>query len=266
VAARASSSQDATQPAASTPLDSNSATMEPSAKQALASQVLRVASAPSTSVAAVQARGSGSQASRMASAIASATGTQHAADALSTAPADETDTAVQAVASQALSSPAVSADGPEAGLLSSAGVSMQEMIDTIGATIEIAARQGIARARIDLQPEELGHISIRLSQTSEGLRARVSADTPAGAQALAQGRSELRQSLSSMGLSLLRLDIGSFSHSQGRSREERSAGQTGRSSTSSANATPEESEALDGLEETSRPTGAPLGEILDVLA
>ncbi len=98
------------------------------------------------------------------------------------------------------------------------GVPMQEMIDSIGATIELASRQGIAKARIELQPEELGHISIRLSQTSEGLRARVTADTPAGAQALSQGRSELRQSLSSLGLSLLQLDIGSSG--QPRSGEE----------------------------------------------
>ncbi len=123
---------------------------------------------------------------------------------------------------------------------------MQEMIDAIGATIEVATRQGIARARIDLQPEELGHISIRLTQTSEGLRARVSADTPAGAQALAQGRSELRQSLNSMGLSLLRLDIGSFSHSQAQGREERSAKQAGTSSAPTATTASEESGALDG--------------------
>lgn len=142
---------------------------------------------------------------------------------------------------------------------------MQEMIDAIGATIEVATRQGIARARIDLQPEELGHISIRLSQTSEGLRARVSADTPAGAQALAQGRSELRQSLSSMGLSLLQLDIGSFSHSQARDREERSTGQAGESDASVAKTTSNESEALGGIDEI-RPAGTPLGEIVDVLA
>jgi len=180
--------------------------------------------------------------------------------------ADEADTTMQGATDLATATAAASPAGPEASLLSGTSVPMQEMIDAIGATIEIASRQGIARARIDLQPEDLGHISIRLSQTSEGLRARVSADTPAGAQALAQGRSELRQSLNSMGLSLLRLDIGSFSHSQAQSREERSPGQTGESSVSPARTTSEESEALDGLDDTSRPAGAPLGEIVDVLA
>jgi flagellar hook-length control protein FliK len=143
---------------------------------------------------------------------------------------------------------------------------MQEMIEAIGATIEMATRQGLARARIDLQPEDLGHISIRLSQTSEGLRARVSADTPAGAQALAQGRSELRQSLNSMGLTLLQLDIGSFGHSQAQNREERSAAQNSEANAQTTKTISNESEALDGLDETSRPVGSPLGEIVDVMA
>jgi type III secretion system needle length determinant len=179
---------------------------------------------------------------------------------------DEVDVTMQATADPAAFTATASLAGSEANLLSGSGVPMQEMIDAIATTIEVTVRQGIARARIELQPEDLGHISIRLSQTSEGLRARVSADTPAGAQALVQGRSELRQSLSSMGLSLLRLDIGSFTHSQDQSREERSAEETDGSSTSTVSAPFEENEAIDELDETSRPAGAALGEIVDVLA
>jgi flagellar hook-length control protein FliK len=143
---------------------------------------------------------------------------------------------------------------------------MQEMIDSIRATIEIATRHGVAQAQIQLQPEELGHISIRISQTNEGLRARVSADTPAGVQALNQDRSELRQSLSSLGLSLLQLDIGSSGQSQthdsGEHLPERSEG----SKPSTASATGEEDKALDAPSGISRPNGAALGEIVDVLA
>ncbi len=146
------------------------------------------------------------------------------------------------------------------------GVPMQEMIDSIGATIELAARQGIAKARIELQPEELGHISIRLSQTSEGLRARVTADTPAGAQALSQGRSELRQSLSSLGLSLLQLDIGSSGQPQSGEQDGRFAGNADGSSAVGAAGVAEESEALGESQDNTRPAGAPLGEIVDVLA
>jgi len=59
------------------------------------------------------------------------------------------------------------------------------MIESIHATVEMAARQGMAQARIALEPEELGSLRIHLSQTADGLLARVSADTPAAAQALA---------------------------------------------------------------------------------
>lgn len=106
---------------------------------------------------------------------------------------------------------------------------MQEMIDAIRATVEVATRQGIAQARIALQPEELGEIRIHLTQTTDGLLARVTADTPAAAQALAQGRSELHQSLSTLGLSL-RLDIGSSPNSQSGEQQARFAGAEGRSS------------------------------------
>ncbi len=142
---------------------------------------------------------------------------------------------------------------------------MQEMIDSIRATIEIATRQGIAQARIALQPQELGHISIRLSQTSEGLLARVSAETPAAAQALADGRSELRQSLNSLGLTLLRLDIGSFGSSEAGSREHFTERQNP-SGISSPSTAPEDVETVGELGVGSPPAGIARGELVDVLA
>jgi flagellar hook-length control protein FliK len=101
---------------------------------------------------------------------------------------------------------------------------MQETIDSIRATIELAVRQGSAQARLALQPEELGGIRVHLSQTSEGLLARLVPETQAGAQALADGRSELHRSLSSLGVTLLRMDLGSHSHHDPRPREERLGG------------------------------------------
>jgi flagellar hook-length control protein FliK len=88
------------------------------------------------------------------------------------------------------------------------GVGLQQAIEAVNATIELAARGGLAQARIALEPEELGEIRIHLTQTASGLLARVTADSPAAAQALAAGHLELRQSLSSAGLSLARLEIG----------------------------------------------------------
>jgi flagellar hook-length control protein FliK len=146
------------------------------------------------------------------------------------------------------------------------GVPMQEMIETIRASIEIAARAGSTQAHIALQPEELGHISIHLSQTSEGLLARVTADTPAAAQALVSARSELHQSLSSLGATLLRLDIGS---SDGRDRDSRFAGdpQATNTARASANADGQESvAAVEEIDSATQPRGLPRGELLDVFA
>jgi flagellar hook-length control protein FliK len=150
--------------------------------------------------------------------------------------------------------------------LVASGVPMQEVIDAIRATVALAARQGVAQARIELQPQELGQISIRLSQTSAGLSARVSADTAAGAQALTQGGSELRQSLSSLGVSLLRLDIGSSGQSDARGQGERSSGRPGATGTSTPTTTTEEGDTLAEADGGSTPRGVARGEIVDVLA
>ncbi len=88
------------------------------------------------------------------------------------------------------------------------GVGLQEAIESLHGTIQLAARQGLAQARISLQPEELGEIRINLTQTTQGLLARVTAESPAAAQALAAAHAQLRQSLSSLGINLTRLEIG----------------------------------------------------------
>jgi len=152
--------------------------------------------------------------------------------------------------------------------LTSAGVEMQEMIDSIRASIQVATRQGVAHARIALQPQELGEIRIHLSQSGAGLVARVTADTPAGAQALAGGRGELQRSLSSLGAVLLRLDIGSSAH-QDQGPGTRFAGSaTGsrgpRGAIESENSNPEGTGEAGGAPATL--SGPALGAVVDVLA
>ncbi len=98
------------------------------------------------------------------------------------------------------------------GPLVDSGVSLQQAIETLHGTIQLAARQGLAQARIALEPEGLGEIRIHLTQTAQGLLARVTAETPAAAQALAAAHAELRQSLSSLGLDLARLSVGRHGH------------------------------------------------------
>jgi flagellar hook-length control protein FliK len=86
---------------------------------------------------------------------------------------------------------------------------MQEMIDAIRASVAVASRAGMSQARIALHPAELGEIRIHLSQTSEGLLARVTAGTEEAARGLLDGRGELHRALSTLGVPLLGLDVGS---------------------------------------------------------
>ncbi len=149
------------------------------------------------------------------------------------------------------------------------GVDMQAMVDAIRATVAIAARQGSTQARIALQPEELGGIRIHLSQTSDGLLARLVGETAAGAQALEAGRTELHRTLSSLGLPLLRMDIGSQSQPQANPREERFAGRPGGGALVGVAQQEEEldgPEQVSGAENTSRHVELAGGGLVNVLA
>jgi flagellar hook-length control protein FliK len=163
-----------------------------------------------------------------------------------------------AAGARALQETGIAAEG---GPLLDSGVDLQGMIDSIRATIEIATRQGMGQARIALQPAELGQIRIHLTQTSDGLLARVTADTPAAAQALAASRGELQQSLSSLGTSLLGLDIGSFKQPEG---HDASASSSARS-----DAARRDDASIEAIEEPDGSSPAPrlpLGGLVDVLA
>jgi flagellar hook-length control protein FliK len=113
------------------------------------------------------------------------------------------------------------AGGGAPGPVFSYGVGLQHAIEAVHATIELATRQGLSQARIALSPEELGEIRIHLSQSAQGLIARVTADTPAAAQALAEGHAELRQSLHSLGLTALHMDTSAFDHASAQQRDGR---------------------------------------------
>jgi len=148
-------------------------------------------------------------------------------------------------------------------------VDLQQMIDSVRATVAMARSQGVTQARIALQPQELGEIRIHLSQTADGLLARVTADTPAGAQALVGGRAELHHSLSSLGVSLLRLDIGSSGSFEAGDGRGRFNGDSNSSRTSTNSSLSEETEGLEAdgeLGGARSPMGSHNGELVDVLA
>ena len=177
------------------------------------------------------------------------------------------------------------ADGnsaPTAGELGASGygVGLQEAIESLHGTIQLAARQGLTQARISLQPEELGEIRINLTQTAQGLLARVTAESPAAAQALAGAHAQLRQSLSSLGINLTRLDIGHHDPAQSGGANAKGGGQNGavpgegfaggrpgRSTAIAAPADPETETDSPVAEEPAPTTTAPSnGTLIDVLA
>jgi flagellar hook-length control protein FliK len=210
-----------------------------------------------TSTISADAGGTGGQGTSTGSGLAAGMEAGEGSNATTTA-GEELDSVLEPIAQIELAGvPAPSQEGSLAG----SSVDLRQIIESIHATVELAARQGSARARIVLEPEELGHMSIHLSQTDEGLLVRVTADTSVAAQALAESHAELRHSLSSLGVSLLGLDVGS---SAGREAGERSGGHADQSSlaapTSSA---PEQGE---DLETVPLPAGLARGELVDVLA
>ncbi len=157
------------------------------------------------------------------------------------------------------------------------GAGLQEAIESLHGTIQLAARQGLSQARISLQPEELGEIRINLTQTAQGLLARVTAESPAAAQALAAAHAQLRQSLSSLGINLTRLDIGHHDpsaqsgstdpKSNGQGSAARGEGSSGsRPGRSTAIASPTDPETDPLAEEPATSTTAPsTGALIDVL-
>jgi flagellar hook-length control protein FliK len=144
-------------------------------------------------------------------------------------------------------------------------VTLQEAVDAVKATFTAANQAGVSSARISLSPVELGGIKISLSQTADGLIARVATDHPEAAQTLQQNAADLKRSLEASGMQLLRLDIGS----SGQQSLGGFMGSQGDSSSTSASSTGEPAQAT---ADQSEPTGAELtielssGSLVNVLA
>lgn len=141
------------------------------------------------------------------------------------------------------------------------------MIERIGATVRMATREGVSQARIELRPADLGHVAIRLVQSGDGLRARITADTPAAAQALVQGRGELTQALGALKVSLLGLDIGfSGQPAPGDGGERFAGGAQAQAGTAGRDKAGELESPADEAQQSPQARGRELGEIVDVFA
>jgi len=143
------------------------------------------------------------------------------------------------------------------------GVRLAQMVETVRTTIEIGARQGTPQMRIALSPASLGGLQIHLTETPNGIVARIVAEHSAAATTLQQGSDDLRRSLQSGGLTLLSLDIES-SDQRGAASSDPNIGGSG--SRQSDDAEPDVASA-DGVTDLQPLTTAPpAGSLVNVLA
>jgi flagellar hook-length control protein FliK len=87
-----------------------------------------------------------------------------------------------------------------------AAVPLSRAAEAVQRAIELTARQGASQATLHLSPASLGEVRIHLQRTDDGIVARVVAGHEA-AQSFQQNADDLRRSLQSNGLTLLRLHI-----------------------------------------------------------
>jgi flagellar hook-length control protein FliK len=107
---------------------------------------------------------------------------------------------------------------PSAAVAPTPGVGLEHAVETVRLALRAAADRGVTHARISLAPRELGSIEVHLRQTADGLVARVVAEHATAAQLLQHAGADLRRSLESQGIALLRLDIGASGEQGGRAR------------------------------------------------
>jgi flagellar hook-length control protein FliK len=84
---------------------------------------------------------------------------------------------------------------------------LHRAVESVEATLRLAAGKGVTHASLSLRPSELGSIEVRLRATADGLVATVAADAAQAAGLLQQAEGDLRRSLEDAGVRLLRLDI-----------------------------------------------------------
>ncbi len=86
-------------------------------------------------------------------------------------------------------------------------VQLADHVERVADIVRMTAGNGVARARLELHPLDLGTVDVRLRCTVQGLVASISVDRPETLQAVTRAGAELQQQLADRGLNLLRLDI-----------------------------------------------------------
>jgi flagellar hook-length control protein FliK len=128
--------------------------------------------------------------------------------------------------------------------------------ERIEALVRVATRQGVAEARMELHPQELGSVVVKLRVTSDGLNATFTASNADAIPQLQQAGEDLRRSLEARGLTLATLDVRAETGQASERREQRGWGRS------------KERRAVEEIDDdsTTVTTSIPVGELVDVHA
>lgn len=129
--------------------------------------------------------------------------------------------------------------------------------ERLEALVRLATRQGAAEAHMELHPQELGAVVVKLRVTSDGLNATLTATNPDAVAQLQQAGDDLRRALEAKGITLATLDVRAQSSETGDRREQRGWDRTR-----------ERRRAVGHVDDELGPvtTSIPVGELVDVHA
>jgi flagellar hook-length control protein FliK len=128
--------------------------------------------------------------------------------------------------------------------------------ERVEALVRLATRHGAAEARMELHPQELGSVVVKLRVTSDGLQATFTASNPDAVSQLQQAGEDLRRTLEAKGVTLASLEVRAQSEEARDRREQRPWGRT----KDRRAAEPIDDEPLTVT------TSIPVGELVDVQA
>jgi flagellar hook-length control protein FliK len=146
---------------------------------------------------------------------------------------------------------------------------MARNVERLNDLVQVASANGVARARLQLHPADLGSIDVRLRQTTQGLVAQIAVHRPEALQAATQAGADLRQSLEDRGVVVAQLDVSlaASGDQAGAYREPRGQGAagTGRSGGSPGASAEDDDDLLTPIDPTTATT-LPAGVLVDVHA
>jgi hypothetical protein len=86
-------------------------------------------------------------------------------------------------------------------------VQLADHVERVADIVRMTSGHGVARARLELHPLDLGSVDVRLRSTAQGLVAAITVDQARTLEAVTRAGADLQQQLADRGLTVLRLDV-----------------------------------------------------------